>query len=109
MSNRTARVIYVMTRVDRAGNLFAIFPEEPTEETGTICLCYSGGKFSGKMYGEVVPKSKAADPEAAAGLISELASRYGYTICPIKKARLGYAGIRLQRARSIAALCQQKG
>lgn len=108
MPNRTARVLYVMARTDRAGTLLAIFPEECTEATGTLSLCYSGGKFCGRMYGEVIQQSRAADPEDAARLVSELESRFGYTLRLICKARLGYAGIRLQRARQAAALNERE-
>lgn len=108
MPNRSSRILYVMFRVYPAGKTFAIFPEEPTEETGTLSLCYCGGKFSGGMYGEIVPRSRAALEDEAAALAAELETKFGYTLCKLSKARNGYAGIRLQRARRDAQAYDQK-
>ena len=72
----------VIFRMDREGNVFALFPELPADNYGVYCTCFQHvGQHSSADYYGCIAASRPATPEEYADLAAELRQRgYGLQV-----------------------------
>ena len=76
----TAETTVVIFRMDREGNVFALFPEEPADNHGFYCTCYQHvGQHCAADYYLCIAESRATIPAEYADLEAELRQR-GYDL-----------------------------
>ncbi len=70
----------VIFRMDREGNVFALFPELPADNYGVYCTCFQHvGQHCAADYYGCIAESRPATPEEFADLAAELRQR-GYDL-----------------------------
>jgi hypothetical protein len=76
----------VMFRMGKDKDLFALFPEVPSDRAGTFCMSYQHvGQHSGADFFGCVRTTRPATPEEYQGLQAELES-IGYQLKVIQRA-----------------------
>lgn len=86
-------------RIDREGNVYALFPELPADNYGRFCTCFQHiGQHSAADYHGCIANSRPAKPEEYADLKAELEQR-GYELAIRKRATSGMHEKRRQFAR----------
>ena len=76
----TTETTIVIFRMDKEGNVFALFPELPADNFGTYCTCFQHiGQHCAADYYGCIAESRPATPAEYAELETELRQR-GYVV-----------------------------
>ncbi len=76
----TIETTVVIFRMDREGNVFALFPELPADNHGFYCTCFQHiGQHCAADYHGCIAESRLATPDEYADLEAELRQR-GYDL-----------------------------